>query len=137
MFLQPKRYKYKKLKKRFLRQQLIETKLNKLNFGFFGLKTLESILVSASQLEMMRQLINRTMNRKGKLWILLFPSVPVTSKPTENRMGKGKGNVSFWVAPVKAGTVLFEIQGISKQESFLVLKKLQKKLSFKTKIIFR
>lgn len=137
MLLQPKRYKYKKLKKRYLRQQLIETKLNKLSFGFCGLKTLESTILSASQLEMIRQLINRGINRKGKLWILLFPSISVTSKPIENRMGKGKGNVSHWITPIKAGTMLFELQGISKQESYLILQKMQKKLSFKTKIVFR
>ena len=137
MFLQPKRYKYKKLKKCYLKNQMLETKLNKLNFGSSGLKILESIKMPASQLEMIRQIINRTMNRKGKLWISLFPVISVTSKPTENRMGKGKGNVSFWVIPIKAGTVLFELQGISKQESFLVFKKVQKKLSFKTKIVYR
>lgn len=137
MFLQPKRNKYKKLKKCFLKNQKIETKLNKLCFGLYGLKILESIKISASQLEMIRQLVNRGMSRKGKLWICIFPAIPITSKPTENRMGKGKGNVSYWVSPIKAGTVLFEIQGISKQESFIVLKKLQKKLGFKTKIIFR
>jgi len=137
MLLQPKRTKHKKLKKKYLSNQILETKVYNLHFGNLGLKILESTKMSASQLEMMRYTITRGMQRKGKLWINLFPSIPVTSKPTENRMGKGKGSTSYWVIPIKAGTMLFELQGISKQEGFIVLKRVQKKLSFKTKIISR
>ena len=137
MLLQPKKTKYKKLKKKYLRNQLLETKVNSLCFGTLGLKILESKKMSASQLEMIRHTIIRGMNRRGKIWIKLFPSIPVTAKPTENRMGKGKGSVSFWSIPIKAGTVLFEIQGISSQEGFLILKRVQRKLSIKTKNILK
>jgi len=137
MLFQPRKIKYKKLKKCFLRKQCIETKVNKLKFGTIGLKFLESTKISAAQLEMLRQIINRAINRKGKVWIRLFPMIPVSSKPTENRMGKGKGAIKYWVLPIKAGTVLFELQGLSVQEATLALTKVKRKLSNKTKIIFK
>merc|ERR1711879_496799 len=124
MLFQPKRTKFKKLKKRFLKQQAIETKLNILKFGIIGLKFLESTKISSTQLEMCRQTINRSINRKGKLWIRLFPTIPVSSKPTENRMGKGKGAIKFWILPIKAGTLLFELQGLSVQQSSFAFNKI-------------
>ena len=110
MLLQPKRTKFKKFKKNYLSHK-IETKSYKLNNGFIGLKALESIRITSRQIEAVRKCVNRDLGRKGKVWINIFPHIPVTSKPSENRMGKGKGSVDYWCAPVKIGTVLFEICG--------------------------
>jgi large subunit ribosomal protein L16 len=84
-----------------------------------------------------RQCINRDLKRRGKVWINIFPSIPVTSTPTENRMGKGKGSVSYWCAPIKIGTVLFEISGVSLLKAKQALLKGANKLPIKTKIIIR
>lgn len=135
--LQPKKYKYKKLKKRYLRNQKIETKANSLKFGLVGLKILESGKFTAKKIETLRQTINRFLNRKGKVWIRVFPDIPVSAKPSENRMGKGKGNIDRWVAFMKAGTMLFEIDGVSLQRARIALQKAQKKIFLKTKIVFR
>ena len=72
---------------------------------------MEATKLTAKQIESVRQTVNRQLNRKGKVWVRVFPHIPVTSKPTENRMGKGKGSVDYWCAPVKAGTILFEVGG--------------------------
>jgi large subunit ribosomal protein L16 len=133
--LQPKKFKFKKTKKRYLRQQFLETKTYKLVFGTMGLKAIEKGKLSAKKIEMLRQILNRYLARKGKIWIKIFPSIPVTAKPSEVRMGKGKGNVDFWCSPVKAGTILFEIQGVTQQKGIFALLKVQKKIFFKTKII--
>lgn len=135
MLLQPRKNKYKKLKKRFLKNQLLETKTYKLKFGSFGIQVMESGRIKARQLESARQVINRALNRKGKVWIKVFPSISVTTKPSENRMGKGKGNVDFWVAVVKSGTVLFELSGTSEEKAIYSLNKAARKLPVKTKII--
>ena len=111
MFLQPKKFKYKKIKKGKLVK--LEFKSNKLIFGDIGLKAKNSGLLHARHIEACRQAISRKIKRKGKLWIRIFPDLPVSSKPTESRMGKGKGSVSHWVARVRGGTVLFEICGIT------------------------
>ena len=93
MFLQPKRSKFKKTRKGKLPN--LELRSNKIKFGTIGLKTIESGTISARQLEAARQAIRRKTNRKGKLWMRVFPSLPITTKPTEVRMGKGKGSVDF------------------------------------------
>ena len=111
MFLQPKKFKYKKIKKGKLVK--LEFKSNKLIFGDIGLKAKNSGLLHARHIEACRQAISRKIKRKGKLWIRIFPDLPVSSKPTESRMGKGKGSVSHWAARVRGGTVLFEICGIT------------------------
>lgn len=134
MFLQPKRSKYKKLRKGTLAR--LEFRANKLQFGTIGLKAVESGTISARQIEAARQSINRKIKRKGKLWIRIFPSIPVTQKPTAVRMGKGKGSVNHWVAKVGAGTVLFELCGISNFVSISALKTGSAKLSLKTKVIY-
>ena len=92
MLLQPKKTKFKKLKKNYLSHNL-ETKSYKLINGFIGLKAVESIRLTARQIEAVRKCVNRELGRKGKVWINIFPHIPVTSKPSENRMGKGKGSV--------------------------------------------
>jgi len=135
MLSQPQRSKYRKLKKRYIRNQFIETKSYSLRFGEIGLKSLSSTRLTARQIEAVRQCINRNLGRKGKIWISVFPNIPVTSKPTENRMGKGKGNVSYWSAPVKAGTVLFEITGVPYSRAYEALLKGGSKLPIPTKII--
>ena len=110
MFLQPKKLKYKKIRKGRLSK--IEFKSNKLNFGDIGLKAIDSGLIHARHIEACRQAISRKIKRKGKLWIRIFPDLPVTSTPNESRMGKGKGNISHWAARVKRGNVLFELCGV-------------------------
>jgi len=136
MLLQPKKTKFKKLKKNYLSHTL-ETKSYKLTNGFIGLKAVESIRLTARQIEAVRKCVNRELGRKGKVWINIFPHIPVTSKPSENRMGKGKGSVDYWCAPVKIGTVLFEICGVSFQKAKRALIKGSHKLPIKTKIIFK
>ena len=135
MLLQPKQFKHRKLKKRYINNQLLETKSSRLVYGQVGLKALASARITARQIEAVRQCINRNLNRKGKIWINVFPSIPVTSKPTENRMGKGKGAVSHWIAPVKSGKILFEITGVPVAKARFALLKGASKLPIATKII--
>ncbi len=133
MFLQPKKFKYKKVKKGKLCK--LEFKSNKLNFGTVGLKAVNSGMISARHIEACRQSISRKIKRKGKLWIRIFPNVPVSSKPSESRMGKGKGSISHWAARVRSGNVLFELCGIKDKK--IVMHALQtggSKLPVKTKI---
>jgi len=132
MHLQPKKTKYKKIKKGTLKN--LEFKSNKLNFGTIGLKSLESGLISSKQIEAARQAIVRKTKRKGKIWIKIFPDLPVTKKPTEVRMGKGKGAVSHWSARIKGGTVLFEMCGISTKTAVSAFRTGGAKLCVKTVI---
>ena len=85
-----------------------------LNFGSYGLKSLEPSRVTARQIEAARRAMTRHMKRAGRVWIRIFPDVPVSKKPTEVRMGKGKGSVEFWAAKVKPGKIMFEIDGVAK-----------------------
>lgn len=133
MHLQPRSTKYRKTRKR--RQNTkFEFKANKLSFGEIGLKSTVSGTITARQIEAARQSITRKIKRKGKIWIKIFPHMPVTSKPTESRMGKGKGSVSHWCAYVKGGTTLFEICGVSKSIAIEALTSGSSKLPVKTKI---
>ena len=134
MFLQPKRSKYKKFKKGKLTK--LNFKSNKLVFGSIGIKALESGLISSRQIESARQAIARKIQRKGKIWIRIFPHYPVTKKPIEVRMGKGKGSVNHWAAKVSGGTVLFELSGISDNIALSAFKTGGAKLPIKT-IIFK
>jgi large subunit ribosomal protein L16 len=136
MLNQPRNFKYKKLKKKFLKN-FIENRSFTLKKGKIGLKTLTNFRITARQIEAIRQVISRTLRRKGKIWINLFPFLPATSKPIGARMGKGKGSVVFWYMPIDVGTVLFEITGISFYKARLALLKGAKKLPIKTKLIFR
>lgn len=128
----PRQTKYKKTKKGKLVK--LEFKANKLTFGNVGLKAAESGIISSKQIEAARQAIVRKIKRKGKVWIKIFPDLPITSKPTGIRMGKGKGAVSHWGARVRGGTVLFEICGINFSTVFLALRTGGAKLPIKTKI---
>jgi large subunit ribosomal protein L16 len=133
MLLQPKKIKYSKHQKGKLPK--LNHKSNKLQFGIFGLKALESGSVSAKQIESSRQAITRKINRTGRVWIRIFPHLPVTSKPIEVRMGKGKGSVSHWVSKVGGGAILFEIDGVPEKMAFAALRTGAAKLPIKTKII--
>jgi large subunit ribosomal protein L16 len=108
------------------------------DFGDFGLKALEPGWLSARQIEAARRAIVRAMKRRGKIWIRVFPDKPVTKKPAETRMGKGKGNVEYWVAVIKPGRILFEVGGgLPDEVAKEALALAQYKLSLKTKIVGR
>jgi large subunit ribosomal protein L16 len=107
------------------------------HFGEFGLQAQEPGWVTARQIEAARRAIVRAVRRRGKVWIRIFPDKPVTQKAAETRMGKGKGNVEFWVAVVKPGRVMFEIGGVQEDLAKEALKLASYKLSVKTKIITR
>jgi large subunit ribosomal protein L16 len=108
--LQPKRSKYRKSFRGKISGK--ETRVIELAFGNFGIKVLRSGRISAQQLETLRKAILKKIKGRGKVWIRVFPYLPVTSKPAEVRMGKGKGSVSYWCFPVNAGRILLELQGM-------------------------
>lgn len=132
MFLQPRKTKYRKTRKGRLKK--LEFKANKVQFGQLGLKAQVSGMITARQIEAARRAIARKIKRKGKIWICIFPDLPITSKPTESRMGKGKGSVSHWVARIRGGTTLFEVCGVPIHIATEALKSGSKKLPVKTKI---
>ncbi len=133
--LQPKRTKFRKQHKGRIKGVAKGGSL--LNFGAYGLKSLEPSRVTARQIEAARRAMTRHMKRAGRVWIRMFPDVPVTKKPTEVRMGKGKGSVEFWAAKVNPGRVLFEIDGVSEAIAKEALYKASAKLPIKTKFIKR
>ena len=129
----PRQTKYKKTRKGKLKK--LEFKSNKLVFGTIGLKAKEAGIIGARQIESARQAIVRKIKRKGKVWIKIFPDIPITKKPTGIRMGKGKGQVSHWGARVRGGTTIFEICGVNNNAAVAALKTGGAKLPVKT-IIF-
>ncbi len=133
--LQPKRTKFRKQFKGRI-HGLAKGGTN-LNFGSFGLKAVEPERVTARQIEAARRAITRHMKRQGRVWIRIFPDVPVTSKPTEVRMGKGKGSVEYWAARVKPGRVMFEIDGVNEEVAREALRLGAQKLPVKTRFIQR
>ena len=132
MFNGPKKIKFKKTKNGKLVK--LEFKTNRLTSGTIGLKAMESGILNSRQIEAARQSIARKTKRKAKIWIKIFPDLPITSKPTGVRMGKGKGQVSHWGARVRGGTVLFEISGSNSNIIKNALKTAGAKLPIKTKI---
>jgi len=134
MLKQPKQTKFKKLKKTYLKNCL-ETRSFCLRKGFVGLKAGESLRITARQIEALRQCISRELKRRGKIWINIFPNIPVCSKPTENRMGKGKGSVDYWCAPVKVGAILIEIGGVPFFKAKQALLKGRNKLPIKARLV--
>jgi large subunit ribosomal protein L16 len=128
----PRKTKYKKTKKGKLVK--LEFKAINLTFGTIGLKASEAGILNSRQIEAARQAIARKTKRKAKIWIKIFPDLPVTSKPTGVRMGKGKGQVSHWGARVRGGTVLFEVCGANLKKIATALKTASAKLPIKTKI---
>ena len=133
--LQPKRTKFRKQFKGRIHGEA-KGGFN-LNFGGFGLKATEPERVTARQIEAARRAITRHMKRQGRVWIRIFPDTPVTSKPTEVRMGKGKGSVDFWAAKVKPGRVMFEIDGVSEVIAREALRLGAMKLPVKTRVVVR
>lgn len=133
MFLRPKQTKYKKIKKGKLGR--LEFKSNDLKFGNIGLKAIDSGFISSRQIESARQAISRKIKRKGKIWIKIFPDLPITSKSIGSRMGKGKGQVSHWTSRIKGGNILFEVSGKNLTLIAAALKTGGAKLPIKTKII--
>jgi len=133
--LQPKKTKYRKQFKGRIKGSAKAGFA--LNFGAFGLKSLEPERVTARQIEAARRAITRQMKRQGRVWIRIFPDVPVTDKPAEVRMGKGKGAVEYWAARVHPGRILFEIDGVSHETAQEALKLGAAKLPVRTKIVSR
>ena len=133
--LQPKRTKFRKQFKGKISGEAKGGFL--LNFGTFGLKATEPERVTARQIEAARRAITRHMKRQGRVWIRIFPDVPVTSKPTEVRMGKGKGSVDYWAAKVKPGRVMFEIDGVSEVIAREALRLGAMKLPVLTRVVVR
>lgn len=134
--LMPKRVKYRKMMRGRMRRKA--DRGADVHFGDFGLQALEPGWVTARQLEAARRAIVRGMRRRGKIWIRVFPDKPVTRKPAETRMGKGKGAVEFWVAVVRPGRIMFEIGGgLPEEIAREALRLAQYKLAIKTKIVTR
>ena len=137
--LQPKRTKFRKQHKG--RNRGLAQAGNEVSFGEFGLKATTRGKITARQIEAARRAINRYVKRGGKVWIRIFPDVPITQKPLETRQGKGKGNVEYWVAKVQPGTVLYEMEGVGEdiaREAFkLAAAKLPIKTVFETRKIGR
>jgi large subunit ribosomal protein L16 len=131
--LRPKQTKHKKDKKGIKKGN--SSRNLRLNQGLFGLKACESGRISARQIEAARISITRKIKRKGKLWINIFPFKPVTSKPVEVRMGKGKGSVDHFIAPVKAGSLIYQLTGVPKKIALQALKGGSNKLSINTRIV--
>ncbi|PYE86783.1 50S ribosomal protein L16 [Phyllobacterium leguminum] len=133
--LQPKRTKFRKqFKGRIHGASKGGTELN---FGAFGLKAMEPDRVTARQIEAARRAITRQMKRQGRVWIRIFPDLPVTSKPTEVRMGKGKGGVDYWAARVAPGRIMFELDGVPEDVAREALRLGAAKLPIKTRFIQR
>lgn len=128
----PQKTKYKKTRKGNLVK--LEFKANLLKFGTIGLKAAEAGILKFRHIEAARQAITRKIKRRGKVWIRIFPYLPITAKPKGTRMGKGKGSVTHWGARVRGGTTLFEVCGVNKSLFFDALKTGGAKLPIKTKI---
>jgi large subunit ribosomal protein L16 len=133
--LQPKRTKYRKMQK--MVQKGNAQRGHQIAFGSFAIKSLESIWLTARQIEAARVAITRFMKREGQLWIRVFPDKPVTKKPAEVRMGKGKGSPELWVAPIKPGQIIFEIDGVPLDIAKEALRLGAQKLPVTTKFIVR
>ena len=133
--LQPKRTKYRKQQKG--RNRGLSTNGNKVSFGDFGLKATSRGLLTARQIEAGRRAITRHVKRGGKLWIRVFPDKPITAKPIEVRMGKGKGSVDRWVAKIKPGRIMFEVDGVAEDVAMEALRLAAMKLSVKSRFVKR
>ena len=133
--LQPKRTKFRKAHKGRIHGDAKGG--TSLNFGAYGLKALQPERITARQIEAARRAITRHIKRQGRLWIRIFPDVPVSSKPAEVRMGSGKGSPEFWVARVKPGRILFEVDGVSRAIAEESLALAAAKLPIKTRFVAR
>lgn len=133
--LQPKRTKHRKAQKGRIRE--VAKRGTTLSFGTFGLKALEPIWLTNRQIEAARQAMTRAMKREGNVWIRVFPDKPITRKPAEVRMGKGKGNPEYWAAVVEPGRIIFEADGVTAQVAKEAMELAAAKLPIKTKFITR
>ena len=133
--LQPKKTKFRKMQKGKMKG--FAQRGHQLSFGSFGIKALEETWITARQIEAARIAVTRYMKRQGQVWIRIFPDKPVTSKPAEVRMGKGKGAPEYWAAVVRPGRVLFECEGVSKEVAQEALRLAAQKLPIKTKFFVR
>ncbi len=133
--LQPKRTKFRKAHKGKIKGAAKGG--TALNFGSYGLKALEAERVTARQIEAARRAMTRQMKRAGRVWIRVFPDLPVSKKPTEVRMGKGKGSVEYWAARVAPGRIMFEIDGVDDDTAREALSLAAAKLPIKTRIVKR
>ena len=133
--LQPKKTKFRKAHKG--RVKGVATSATTLNFGTFGLKSLQAERITARQIEAARVAMTRYMKRAGRVWVRIFPDIPVSKKPTEVRMGKGKGSPEYYACRVKPGRIIFEVDGVSEEIARIALYKASAKLPIKTKFIKR
>ena len=133
--LQPKRTKYRKTQKGKMKGN--SNRGTEIAFGSFALKSMETVWMTGRQIEAARVALNRYMKREGQVWIRIFPDKPITKKPAEVRMGKGKGNPEYWAAVVKPGRILFEVDGVSLAIAKEALRLAAQKLPVKTKFMIR
>ena len=133
--LMPKRMKYRKHQRG--RRKGKAYRGSTINFGEYGLKAIEPAWITSKQIEAARVAMTRHIKRGGKVWIRIFPDKPVTEKPAETRMGKGKGSPEYWVAVVKPGRILFEIEGVSEELAKEAIRLASHKLPIKTKFVTR
>lgn len=133
--LQPRKVKRRKVQKGRLKGNA--QRGTEISFGSYGLKSLETHYITARQIEACRITISRAMRREGNMWIRIFPNKPITKKPAEVRMGKGKGNPEYWAATVKPGHILFELDGVPEAVAREALRLAANKLPVKTKFITR
>ncbi len=133
--LQPKRTKFRKQQKG--RNRGLAQVGNRVSFGEYGLKATSRGFVTARQIEAARRAITRYVKRGGKLWIRVFPDKPISKKPVEVRMGKGQGNVEYWVAPIQPGRVMYEIQGVTEDQAREAFRLASAKLAVQTTFVKR
>ncbi|MFY0606327.1 MAG: 50S ribosomal protein L16 [Cyclobacteriaceae bacterium] len=133
--LQPKRTKFRKKQKG--RVKGMAQRGHRLAFGNFGIKSMEPGWITSRQIEASRIAVTRAMKREGQVWIRIFPDKPITKKPAEVRMGKGKGAPEYWVAVVKPGTIIFEVSGVTRAAAREALRLAEQKLPMQTKFVVR
>jgi len=133
--LAPKKVKYRKIQKGNMRG--MSNRSNFVAYGTFGLKALEPGRITSRQIEATRISISRRVRKLGRMWIRIFPDKPITKKPAETRMGKGKGSVEYWVSVVKPGRILFEIDGLDFDQAQEAFRKCSNKLPIKAKMVTR
>ena len=133
--LAPKKVKYRKIQKGNMKG--MSNRSNFVAYGTFGLKAMEPGRITSRQIEASRIVISRIVRKVGKMWIRIFPDKPITAKPAETRMGKGKGSLEYWVANVKPGRILFEIDGVDREMAEEAFRNAGHKLPIKTKIVER
>ena len=133
--LQPTRTKFRKAHKGRIHGHA--TRCNLMNYGSYGLKAIEPERIISKQIEAARVALTRNMKRTGKVWLRIFPNIPVSKKPTEVRMGKGKGAPEYWACRVKPGRIIFEVDGVSESMAREALYKASTKLPIKTKFVKR